>query len=172
MEADLGRASAERDRMRAETEALQIAIARRIAGQAEADRRFRDLFENTDVGLAVLGLNGLIRDCNAAFAGVMGVETHAELRGRRITAFTHLDDRALDADVLTTLSLGARQRAWIVRRRLDCMPQLLLYSIVHDAINEPSSIVVRDASDLLDAFVVLSASPESAEWQALSGGGD
>ena len=58
-------------------------------------------------------------------------------------------DRADDADVLTTLSLGARQRAWIVRRRLDGTPQLLLYHITVDAAGDPSTIFVRDASDLL-----------------------
>ena len=149
MEIELDRVRAERDRLRAETERLQTEIARRISEQQESERRYRTLFERSDVGLATLGLNGVVRECNAAFARDLGLESIEELRGRRITMFTHPDDRADDADVLTTLSLGARQRAWIVRRRLDGTPQLLLYHITLDAAGEPSTIFVRDASDLL-----------------------
>ncbi len=151
MEADRERVSAERDRLRAETEALQTEIAKRIAARQEAERRYRDDIGRTDVGHAAIALNGLVVECNAAFAIAMGVESVEALHGRRITAFTHLDDRAHDADVLTTLSLGARQRAWIMKRRLDGTSQLLHYSIACDEDDEPTRIFVRDASDLLDA---------------------
>lgn len=152
MEADLERVSAERDRLRAESEAFQTEIARRITARQEAERRYRDDYTCTDVGHAAIGLNGVILECNTAFAMAMGVEGIDDLRGRRITAFTHLDDRAYDADVLTTLSLGARPRAWIVKRRLDGASQLLQYSAACDDDGEPTGIFVRDASELLDAM--------------------
>lgn len=138
--------------VRAEPDALQTEIVRRVAAQQDAERRYRDLFQRTDVGLAAIGLNGLILDFNAAFAATLGVENTEDLRGRRITAFTHLDDRADDADVLTTLSLGARHRAWIIKRRLDGARHLLLYHLTYDASGEPATIVVRDASELLPAM--------------------
>lgn len=150
MEADVERGSAERERLRAEAEVLQTEIVRRIAGQVDADRRYRDLFERSDVPLATLSLNGLVQEANAAFAHLLGEADLEAVRGRRVTAFTHPDDRAEDADVLTTLSLGARARAWIVKRRLDGTAMLLLYHLVLDADGEPGAIFVRDASDLLE----------------------
>jgi PAS domain S-box-containing protein len=66
---------------------------RRAATQAlaENEARFRAIFENAALGIAISGMDGVIVECNGAFAEMLGY-TADELTGREIAELTHPDD--------------------------------------------------------------------------------
>ncbi len=57
----------------------------------ESEARFRTAFENSNVGMCLVALDGTLMEVNAAFAGMIG-RTAGEMIGRRVIDFTHPDD--------------------------------------------------------------------------------
>jgi PAS domain S-box-containing protein len=63
-------------------------IATRLAGTEESsDRPMRELFDNDLAGIFRVSWDGVILDCNDAFAHMLGVEAAADLRGRTVLDF-------------------------------------------------------------------------------------
>ena len=68
--------------------------------QAEAalrasEERFRGGFENSPIGMALVGLDGRYLEVNATLARMLGFEEPAELAGQSFTNFIHPDEVAL-----------------------------------------------------------------------------
>ncbi|BAL86987.1 putative multi-sensor signal transduction histidine kinase [Actinoplanes missouriensis 431] len=85
-----------------------ITERRRAEERLEAsERQFRTQFHQSTVGQAIVGLDGVIRHVNEAYARMLG-HSPEELIGRRNEDFTHPDDRA--EGVLMTARLFAEEQ--------------------------------------------------------------
>ncbi|MBV9231297.1 MAG: PAS domain S-box protein [Chloroflexi bacterium] len=72
----------------------------------ESEERFRNVFEEAPIGMAVIGLDGLLLQVNKAFCEMLGY-AEEELRGRSLSAITHRDDVGKDALLATQMLKGA-----------------------------------------------------------------
>jgi len=72
----------------------------RLAEKAlrESEEKFRTLFENANIGIALSDENGVLIENNREFCAMLGYECD-ELRGRNVLEITHPDDRVFEANV-------------------------------------------------------------------------
>ncbi|SHK82076.1 PAS domain S-box-containing protein [Hymenobacter psychrotolerans DSM 18569] len=80
--------------LEAENRALHEEIVRlkeHAAAQAQKQRRFRAVFENSPLGQKIITPDLAIRQANQALATMLGFESSQELVGRRIMEFAHPD---------------------------------------------------------------------------------
>ncbi len=71
-----------------------------------AERRFRWLFDDAPVGIALVDPDSTINVCNPAFAEMVG-DLAGEVSGRPIADFVHDEDRAAVAEQLSRVLMGA-----------------------------------------------------------------
>jgi PAS domain S-box-containing protein len=71
----------------------------------EAEERFRTVFQEGPVGLALIGDDQRLIDVNRAFRELVGLRRD-ELVGRPLASITHADDLALDADLALKVRNG------------------------------------------------------------------
>ncbi|WP_229073711.1 PAS domain S-box protein [Actinoplanes sp. DH11] len=92
--------------------------ARRQAEErlAASERQFRVQFHQSTVGQAIVGLDGVIRHVNDAYARMIGYRPE-ELIGRRNEDFTHPDDRA-DGRLATARLFSGEQESYERTKRL------------------------------------------------------
>lgn len=79
------------------------------------DPRFRAVFENTAVGLAILDVEGRLVRSNPALCEMLGY-AEAELRGMTLGDLVHPEDAADDRAVLVELAGGGRDHFQVERR--------------------------------------------------------
>ena len=60
-----------------------------------SEQRFRGGFENSPIGMALVGLDGRYVEVNATLARMLGFDDPAELAGQSFTNFIHPDEVAL-----------------------------------------------------------------------------
>ncbi len=80
-------------------------------GQRElnvAERRFRWLFDDAPVGIALIDPDSTISTCNPTFAAMVA-EIAGDVSGRPITDFIHADDRIAVAEQLNRVLMGASE---------------------------------------------------------------
>ena len=89
-----------------------LALARDISERRRADAavrdsqaRFRTAFENANVGMCLVALDGTLMEVNTAFAEMIG-RTPADMVGSRVTDFTHPDDLLHRSDFIRSLLEG------------------------------------------------------------------
>ncbi len=81
----------------------------------DRERRFRALFDQLVVGIALVNEQGVILDCNPALSRFLGYEP-AELIGQMIMTHTHPDDRRLELDLWRELLTGERDSYTVEKR--------------------------------------------------------
>ena len=72
----------------------------------ESEERFRNIFEAAPIGMAVVGLDGILLQVNKAFCEMLGYGEQ-ELTGRSLSALTHPDDVGKDGLLATQMLKGA-----------------------------------------------------------------
>jgi PAS domain S-box-containing protein len=86
-------------------ERLEKTVARRTAALRASEARFRAIFEDSVLGIALLDPKGEIVACNPALQAMMGY-TEEELCSTRFTDYSHPDDIEADKDLYQTLASG------------------------------------------------------------------
>jgi PAS domain S-box-containing protein len=83
----------------------------KLASQArrETEARFRAIFDDAAVGIALVDTDGRPRESNLSLRKMLGYEQD-ELRNMVFTEFTHPDDAAKDMSLFTELVTGRRDR--------------------------------------------------------------
>lgn len=71
----------------------------------ESEERFRKIFEEGPLGMAVVGLDNRVQQVNATFCRLTGY-SEAELVGRSFAAITHPDDVDIDVDLARRVFAG------------------------------------------------------------------
>jgi PAS domain S-box-containing protein len=99
----------ERERLQQElqhhTERLEDMVSRRTAALRASEARFRTIFEDSVVGIALLGPEGQIVNCNPALRDMLGY-SEEELYGTAFTDYSHPDDAETDKGLYPALASG------------------------------------------------------------------
>lgn len=82
---------------------------------AESENRFRQLFEQASVGIALESLEGKLAIVNPAFCAMFGY-TEAELREMSCTQLSHAEDMEMEAPLFRELCAGTRASYQIDKR--------------------------------------------------------
>lgn len=125
-------------------------VTARFAAEAalrESENRYRLLFEQNAAGVCVTGMDGLIMDCNATFAALLG-STRDELSGRSMTSIYANAHEAEEVSALLR-SVGTLNSVEIEMRRADGGPLWVLQNLVlvGDSISGVTHATVVDISD-------------------------
>ncbi|HSA51039.1 MAG TPA: EAL domain-containing protein [Yinghuangia sp.] len=170
-----GYAEALRNRTLAEQRAVHAAVldARELTEQAlhTSEARFRAVFEQSSLGIAIAGIDGVILDVNPALAQMFGVPTD-DLPGRRIRDFMLADDPAHIHDWYAELARGAREHFSVEKRyrRADGEPLWthLTLSLVRDASGAPQYQVAM-MEDVTDRHRLYTRLRHQAQHDPLTG---
>jgi PAS domain S-box-containing protein len=81
----------------------------------ESQERFRGVFEQSRIGIAIAGLDGQIIDANPAFLNMVGYSID-ELRSMTFAAITHPDDRSAEMELFQDAILGKLAGAEVEKR--------------------------------------------------------
>lgn len=88
-----------------------------LASWEQRDELLTALFDYSPRGIFLTGPEGLLRECNACAARMLGYEP-AELRGKRFNDITHPDDGAIGLNALREFIAGTRDYAAVEKRFL------------------------------------------------------
>lgn len=97
----------------------QDITARKQAEDAlqESEARFRAVFENASVGMALTAPEGRLLKTNQAFCDMLGY-AGAEIQGRNFAELTHPDDFDVSREYVRSLLAGEQERAHFYKRYL------------------------------------------------------
>ena len=122
---------------------VQIETTGRKAAQdslREAEERYRTVFQESPVGIALVGNDQRLTDANRAFCELVGLHRE-ELVGRPLAGITHPEDLELDAELAVKafsgeiLSYRAEKR--YVTKRGDHVPVAVTTSVVRSSDGGP-----------------------------------
>jgi PAS domain S-box-containing protein len=149
-------------RVKERTEALQQAnekLKREIRDRQQAEKtlreseeRFRSIFENVSVGIALLDLDGYILTANEANCRFLGYSPD-EIIGMHFSRLTHPEDLSLDTDLFDSIVCGKRTNYTIDKRYLRqdgaCVWGRLTVSVIKHDDGSPRyiAIVCEDIND-------------------------
>ena len=77
--------------VRRHAQALEQTVARRTAALRESEERFRAVYEEAGIGIAMVDEDGVVRDANPALRTMLGYSA-AELVGRPLSSFEFQDE--------------------------------------------------------------------------------
>jgi len=121
-----------------------ITVAAEAADRRHSDERFRMVFDEGPLGIALVGLDLTVLRVNGAFARMLGYEP-AELAGRTIAEVTHPADLAADADEAARVIAGRipnyRMEKRYVRRDGSVVWGALTASVLRDAEGRPTCLI-------------------------------
>ena len=120
----------------------ELRAAERAARAAE--RRFRDVFDTSPIGMALRGTDGLYTDVNQALCEIVGY-SRGELAAMSDAAITHPDDVAEDRRQVARLLAGELDRYHrekrYVRASGDAVWVSLHSSVLHDSEGRPYQVL-------------------------------
>jgi PAS domain S-box-containing protein len=118
-------------------------ITDRKAGDSalhNAAERFRAVFEDAPMGIALVGTDRRVVDANRLLCEMVGWRRD-ELVGRRVDAIVHPDDRDLDADLAARVFNGEIPRYRVEKRYLarngDVLPAVMTSTVLRAADGRP-----------------------------------
>jgi diguanylate cyclase (GGDEF)-like protein/PAS domain S-box-containing protein len=115
------------------------------AALRHAERRFRAVFEEAPIGMAVVDLDGKVRQANRALADITGYR-RSELESTALHTITHPDDLDIGDEALAALADGHAEAQEAELR--------YLHSTGHPVWVSMQATLVRDADDEPDFLIV------------------
>jgi PAS domain S-box-containing protein len=129
-----------REQVQRHTDELEARVLERTAALQASEARFRALFEEAALGIALVDMEGRLVDNNPALQAMLGY-SGAELLGMDLLEFTHPDDAKTILDLHRELLAGKRDQYGIENRfvRKDGQPvwASLVVSLVRGPGNRP-----------------------------------
>ncbi|MEQ8963294.1 MAG: PAS domain S-box protein, partial [Coleofasciculus sp. C2-GNP5-27] len=111
----------------------------------ESEERFRSIFENVSVGIALLDLDGYILTANEAKCRFLGYSS-GQLVGMHFSRLTHPEDWSLDANLFESIVCGKRTNYTIDKRYLrqdgTCVWGRITVSVIKHDNGSPRYIAV------------------------------
>jgi PAS domain S-box-containing protein len=129
-------------------------ISRQTADElaiADAEERYRTVFEEGPVGIVVLAPGGEVMESNAAFSALTGY-AHDELVGMTLDQLTAPEDRDTDADLARAVRSDELRRYRVIKRYVtkdgEIVPVAVTVTMVRDPGGRPlyELAIVEDAS--------------------------
>ncbi len=134
------------DQLARHREHLEEEVARRSASLRESEERFRMAFQNSAIGMALVGLDGRWLKVNDALCNIVGYP-EPELLERTFQDITHPDDLQTDLHFLAQLLAGARDHYQMEKRYIHRQGQVvwirLSVSLIRDAQDKPVHFVTQ-----------------------------
>jgi len=129
----------------------------------ESERRFRAVFEESGIGIALVRTDGSVLDTNPALRAMLGY-TASELNAIHFAEITHPDDRETDLNEFNQLIEGERssyriQKRYVRKDETTIWAQLTV-SLIRDDEGEPQNAVgmVEDVTEQRRSKAALQAS--------------
>jgi len=137
-----------------------------------AERRFRWLFDDAPVGIALVDLDGTIGTCNLALQAMMGID-HDAMAGRPVTDYIAEETRAAAGDQLNKVIAGSVPGTHLevkLKGRRDVIAQLFVSPTHEDG--EISGLIVHfiDATEQRNLEVQFAQSQKMQAMGQLAGG--
>ncbi|HTH15066.1 MAG TPA: PAS domain-containing protein [Magnetospirillum sp.] len=137
-----------------------------------AERRFRWLFDDAPVGIALIELDGTVGTCNLAFQAMMGID-HDGLAGRQLTDYIAEDQRPLASEQLAKVLLGSLPGTHLevrLKGRRDVIAQLFVSPTHEDG--DISGLIVHfiDATEQRNLEIQFAQSQKMQAMGQLAGG--
>jgi len=137
-----------------------------------AERRFRWLFDDAPVGIALVDLDGTIGTCNLALQAMMGID-HDAMAGRPVTDYIAEEGRAAAGDQLNKVIAGSVPGIHLevkLKGRRDVIAQLFVSPTHEDG--EISGLIVHfiDATEQRNLEVQFAQSQKMQAMGQLAGG--
>jgi PAS domain S-box-containing protein len=105
------------EEVRKRTEELEQSVVRRTAELNASEARFRIIFEDAAVGIALVDEQNRVLASNPAMQNMLGF-TGEELHGKSFAEFTHPEDRATADELYRELLNGRREYYYVEKRYL------------------------------------------------------
>lgn len=118
----------------------------------KSEEKFRTVFENAPLGIALVGTDGICMDSNPALQDMLGYSAN-EVNGLPVTFFTHPDDTSNDQELAAEVLEGKRERYQVEKRFRNRSGRIvwgnLNVSAVRDSNGEVQFLVgmVKDITD-------------------------
>jgi diguanylate cyclase (GGDEF)-like protein/PAS domain S-box-containing protein len=118
----------------------------------ESEQQFKSAFENSAIGMALVGLDGSFQKVNSSLCAIVGYPEHELLR-RTFQDISHPDDLELDLGHLRRLAAGEVQTYTLEKRYFhrdgSVVPILLAVSLVRDKEGRPRHYIsqIEDISE-------------------------
>ncbi|MDN7023811.1 PAS domain S-box protein [Methanoculleus sp. FWC-SCC1] len=126
---------------------IGIDIRERTAGERalrESEERFRGIYERAGIGIALVGLDGMILDGNPALHQMLGYRPDT-LHGRHFADITFPDDLPEDTALMASLVAGGIDTYRIEKRYVAADGQILwgmlTASLIRDEDGSPQSVI-------------------------------
>jgi PAS domain S-box-containing protein len=103
----------------------------------ESEERFRQCFENANIGMCLVDLEMHLMRVNPKMAEIFGY-TQGEMEGRRVNDFTHPEDQGVSPDFIHRAASGETQNAQFTKRYFHKQGHVLWGQV--------SSSLVRDTA--------------------------
>ena len=137
-----------------------------------AERRFRWLFDDAPVGIALVDLDGTIGTCNLALQAMMGID-HDDMAGRPLIDFVAGEQRDGAAEQLAKVTAGSLPGTHLevrLRGRRDLIAQLFVSPTHEDG--DISGLIVHfiDATEQRNLEVQFAQSQKMQAMGQLAGG--
>jgi PAS domain S-box-containing protein len=142
------------------TDELEARVAERTAALRASEARFRALFEEAALGIALVDTEGRLRDSNPALQKVLGYGDE-ELRGMGFMEFTYPDDAAAILDLHRGLLAGKRDQykveSRLVRKDGQLVQVNLVVSLIRGTGSEPELAIglIEDITERKQAQAAL-----------------
>jgi two-component system cell cycle sensor histidine kinase/response regulator CckA len=137
-----------------------------------AERRFRWLFDDAPVGIALVDLDGTIGTCNLALQVMLGID-HDDMIGRGVADYIGEDGRAIAAEQLAKVLAGSQPGTHMevrLKGRRDLIAQLFVSPTHEDG--EISGLVIHfiDATEQRNLELQFAQSQKMQAMGQLAGG--
>ncbi|MBC7951761.1 MAG: PAS domain-containing protein [Rhodospirillaceae bacterium] len=137
-----------------------------------AERRFRWLFDDAPVGIALIELDGTVGTCNLAFQAMMGID-HDGIAGRLLTDYIADEQRPLASEQLAKVILGSLPGTHLevrLKGRRDLIAQLFVSPTHEDG--DISGLIVHfiDATEQRNLEIQFAQSQKMQAMGQLAGG--
>ena len=138
-------------------------LDRQRAETAASEHRFRLIFENAPMGLAIVGLDGHLLDVNASLCKLLGY-TDKELCGKTFQEITHPDDLDSDLTNVNLLIEGKAKSYRMEKRYFNSLGQEVLaqldVAVLQDQQGQPKQFI----SQVMDVGVRYRAERELRDY--------
>jgi two-component system, cell cycle sensor histidine kinase and response regulator CckA len=117
---------------------------------AERDRRFRALFDNNGLAIALVDATGKLLETNAALCRMLGLP-NAQLRGNPMGTYTHPDDVAEDQRLFSEMVRGKRDSYQLEKRYIHADGSIIYARLTNSTVRDESGqvqFVMRLIEDL------------------------
>jgi PAS domain S-box-containing protein len=119
---------------------LEVRVAERTAALRRSEARFRVLFEEAALGIALVDMEGRLVESNPALQRMLGYSGE-ELRGLVLTEFIHKDDVTASLDLYRELMAGRRSQytteTRYTRRNGQTVWANVIVSLVRGTVGQP-----------------------------------